>query len=109
MPNSYSSRDLNFSWPLLRAYDPAKTQAYAKLEVECGLFSLKEAIYGEIAHTYRKRKWRPVEEYLKGQGRFRHLFEPVRQRDHPHYSNQYRSILGGDGAVSWYTTTKVPY
>jgi pyruvate ferredoxin oxidoreductase beta subunit len=26
-----------------------------------------------------KRRWRPVEEYLQGQGRFRHLFEPVRQ------------------------------
>jgi pyruvate ferredoxin oxidoreductase beta subunit len=60
-------------------YDPAKTQAYAKLGVECGLFPLKEAVYGEITHTYRKHKWRPVEEYLKGQGRFRHLFEPVRQ------------------------------
>ncbi len=60
-------------------YDPAKTQAYAKLGVECGLFPLKEAVYGEVTHTYRKRKWRPVEEYLKGQSRFRHLFEPVQQ------------------------------
>lgn len=60
-------------------YDPAKTQEYARLAVECGLFPLKEAVHGEVTHTYVKRGWRPVEEYLQGQGRFRHLFEPVRQ------------------------------
>lgn len=60
-------------------YDPAKTLQYARLGVECGLFPLKEAVEGEVTHTYVKRKWRPVEEYLRGQGRFRHLFEPVRQ------------------------------
>jgi len=60
-------------------YDPAKTQEYARLAVECGIFPLKEAVHGEVRHTYVKRKWRPVEEYLQGQGRFRHLFEPRRQ------------------------------
>jgi pyruvate ferredoxin oxidoreductase beta subunit len=60
-------------------YDPAKTQEYARLGVECGIFPLKEAVYGEVTHTHVKRTWRPVEEYLQGQGRFRHLFEPVRQ------------------------------
>jgi pyruvate ferredoxin oxidoreductase beta subunit len=63
------------------AYDPAKTQAYARLAVECGVFPLKEAVHGEVRHTYVKRRWRPVEEYLQGQGRFRHLFEPVRRDD----------------------------
>lgn len=60
-------------------YDPSQTQEYARLAVECGLFPLKEAVHGEVTHTYVKRRWRPVEEYLRGQGRFRHLFEPVRQ------------------------------
>jgi pyruvate ferredoxin oxidoreductase beta subunit len=60
-------------------YDPAKTQEYARLAVECGIFPLKEAVHGEVTHTYMKRRWRPVEEYLQGQGRFRQLFEPVRQ------------------------------
>jgi len=60
-------------------YDPAKTWEYARLGVECGVFPLKEAVDGEVTHTYVKRTWRPVEEYLQGQGRFRHLFEPVRQ------------------------------
>ncbi|HEX9870683.1 MAG TPA: pyruvate synthase, partial [Candidatus Tectomicrobia bacterium] len=60
-------------------YDPAKSQEYARLAVECGLFPLKEAVHGEVTHTFVKRRWRPVEEYLRGQGRFQHLFEPVRQ------------------------------
>jgi pyruvate ferredoxin oxidoreductase beta subunit len=60
-------------------YDPAKTWEYARLGVECGVFPLKEVVDGEVTHTYVKRTWRPVEEYLQGQGRFRHLFEPVRQ------------------------------
>lgn len=60
-------------------YDPSHTQEYARLAVDCGLFPLKEAIDGEVTHTYVERRWRPVEEYLQGQGRFRHLFEPVRQ------------------------------
>jgi pyruvate ferredoxin oxidoreductase beta subunit len=60
-------------------YDPSHSQQYAKLAVECGCFPLKEAVSGEVTHTYVRRQWRPVEEYLQGQGRFRHLFEPVRQ------------------------------
>jgi pyruvate ferredoxin oxidoreductase beta subunit len=60
-------------------YDPAQTQEYARLAVECGIFPLKEAVNGEVTHTYVKQHWRPVEEYLRGQGRFRHLFEPTRQ------------------------------
>jgi pyruvate ferredoxin oxidoreductase beta subunit len=60
-------------------YDPSQTQEYAWLAVECGIFPLEEAVHGEVTHTYVKRRWRPVEEYLQGQGRFRHLFEPARQ------------------------------
>lgn len=60
-------------------FDPAKTIEYARLQVETGLFPLKEAVRdGPVVHTHLPRR-RPVEEYLRGQGRFRHLFEPVRQ------------------------------
>jgi pyruvate ferredoxin oxidoreductase beta subunit len=62
-------------------FDPARSNRYAKLEVECGLFPLKKAINGEVTYTLVKNSWRPLEEYLRGQGRFRHLFEPVRQDD----------------------------
>ena len=62
-------------------FDPAKTHRYAKLEVDCGLFPLKKAVDGVVTHTVNKGRWRPVEEYLRSQGRFAHLFEPVRQDD----------------------------
>jgi pyruvate ferredoxin oxidoreductase beta subunit len=62
-------------------FDPTRSNRYAKLEVDCGLFPLKKAINGKVIHTLIKNHWRPVEDFLRGQGRFLHLFEPVRQ-DH---------------------------
>jgi pyruvate ferredoxin oxidoreductase beta subunit len=62
-------------------FAPAKTQRYAKLQVDCGLFPLKKAVRGEVMHTLRRTAWLPVENYLQGQGRFAHLFEPVRRDD----------------------------
>lgn len=51
-----------------------------RLQVETGLFPLKEAVGEEpVVHTYAPKTRRPVVEYLRGQGRFRHLFEPVSQ------------------------------
>jgi pyruvate ferredoxin oxidoreductase beta subunit len=60
-------------------FDPSLTRRYARLEVDCGLFPLKKTIGGKLTHTLLRAKWKPVEEYLRSQGRFRHLFEPVRQ------------------------------
>lgn len=37
-------------------------------------------IVGTVTHTYMP-KLQPVEDYLKLQGRFRHLFEPTPQKD----------------------------
>jgi pyruvate ferredoxin oxidoreductase beta subunit len=34
-----------------------------------------------VEHTYVPKKFKPVEEYLKEQERFSHLFKPVRQED----------------------------
>ncbi|OGW63556.1 MAG: pyruvate synthase [Nitrospirae bacterium RBG_16_64_22] len=62
-------------------YDPSKTPEVAKLAVECGILALKEAVNGDVAHTHVPRKRIPVEAYLKTQGRFRHIFEPVRRED----------------------------
>jgi pyruvate ferredoxin oxidoreductase beta subunit len=61
-------------------FDPAYTPDVARLAVECGLWPLKEAVDGEVVHTYFP-KLSPVEAYLKLQGRFRHLFEPTVQKD----------------------------
>jgi pyruvate ferredoxin oxidoreductase beta subunit len=51
-----------------------------RLAVESGLWPLKEAINGEVAHTYMPKP-QPVENYLKLQGRFCHLFEPAVQTE----------------------------
>lgn len=59
-------------------FDPAQTPEVARLAVETGLWPLKEAIDGDVTHTYVPKR-KPVEDYLKLQGRFRHLFEPTKQ------------------------------
>jgi pyruvate ferredoxin oxidoreductase beta subunit len=61
-------------------FDPAYTPDVARLAVESGIWPLKEAINGEVVHTYMP-KLSPVEDYLKLQGRFQHLFEPTVQTD----------------------------
>ena len=58
--------------------EPEWSIEIARLAVETGIWPLKEASRGEVAHTYVPRKFKPVEEYLAKQGRFRHLFEPKR-------------------------------
>jgi len=49
----------------------------ANLAVETGIWPLKEAINGEVRHTWIQKR-RMVEEYLKTQERFEHLFKPAR-------------------------------
>ena len=49
-----------------------------KLAVKTGVWPLKEYIDGEVIHTKVPRQRVPVEEYLKLQGRFNHLFKPQR-------------------------------
>jgi pyruvate ferredoxin oxidoreductase beta subunit len=58
--------------------DPEWSVDIARAAVETGIWPLKEAIDGKVAHTHIPRKFEPVENYLKRQGRFRHLFEPKR-------------------------------
>jgi pyruvate ferredoxin oxidoreductase beta subunit len=58
-------------------YDPERTAEYARLAVETGIFALKEAVDGVVTHTHIPRRRRPVDAYLHGQGRYRHLFDPV--------------------------------
>jgi pyruvate ferredoxin oxidoreductase beta subunit len=63
--------------------DPAKTIDYSKLAVESCVFPLYEVVAGKyelstpsklVALAPQKKK--PVQDYLKGQGRYRHLFTP---------------------------------
>ena len=57
-------------------YDPQDSATIGKLAVKTGIWPLKEYIDGNIVHTRVPRERPPVEEYLRLQGRFSHLFKP---------------------------------
>jgi pyruvate ferredoxin oxidoreductase beta subunit len=59
-------------------YDPRHTVEIGKLAVKTGIWPLKEYIDGEVRHTRVPHPRLPVEDYLKTQQRFVHLFEPTR-------------------------------
>lgn len=59
-------------------YDPKETVTIGKLAVKTGIWPLKEYIDGEVVHSRKQGKRVPVEEYLKLQGRYKHLFKPER-------------------------------
>jgi pyruvate ferredoxin oxidoreductase beta subunit len=48
---------------------------YGKLAVQTGMFPLYEVEEGEYRITYTPKPLKPVTDYLKGQGRYRHLKE----------------------------------
>jgi pyruvate ferredoxin oxidoreductase beta subunit len=56
-------------------FDPAKTIEIGRLAVECGLWYLAEYKDGEFKVNYEVKKFKPVDEYFKAQGRFKHLTE----------------------------------
>jgi pyruvate ferredoxin oxidoreductase beta subunit len=61
--------------PLGWKSDPAKSVEMARLAFETCLYPLYEIINGVTkARRAPKDGWKPAEEYLKPQGRFRHLF-----------------------------------
>lgn len=59
-------------------FDPSETVDIGKLAVKTGVWPLKEYIDGKVVHTKIPKKRLNIEEYLKRQGRFSHLFEPIR-------------------------------
>jgi len=59
-------------------YDPKESVKVGQLAVKTGVWPLKEYIDGKVVHTIKHKKRLPVEEYLKTQGRFDHLFYPER-------------------------------
>ncbi len=58
--------------PLGWRHEPGLTYQVAKLAVETGLYPLIEYEFGKLT-AVRKIQPKPVEEYLKTQGRFKHL------------------------------------
>lgn len=61
--------------------DPADSVEIAKLAVDCGVWALKEEQDGAVVHTVVPHQRRPVEDYLRPQERYRHLFEPARNEE----------------------------
>jgi pyruvate ferredoxin oxidoreductase beta subunit len=55
------------------------TVRLARLAKESGFFPVFEAEHGEVTSVLKIRKPVPVEEYLRPQKRFAHLFSPVRR------------------------------
>jgi len=69
---------LNVLAPCNRGWRTAtdETLRSAELAVECCAWPLFEVENGEWKLSYKPRQKLPVEEWLKTEGRFRHLFEP---------------------------------
>ncbi len=61
-------------------FDGSKTIGLSKLAIETGLWVNFEMVDGEVTKA-KKVVRKPVEDYLKMQKRFRHLFKPVLQKD----------------------------
>jgi pyruvate ferredoxin oxidoreductase beta subunit len=61
--------------PLGWYYDPAQTITVARLAQQTGLFPIFEIENGQVTSVMKIGVVKPVEEYLKIQGRFRHLFQ----------------------------------
>lgn len=64
-------------------YQPEKTIELSKLGVETGVTPIFEIINGKhkVGMPANIEKLKPVEEYLKPQGRFRHLFVPEKDEE----------------------------
>lgn len=65
-------------------FEPSKSIAIGKLAVRSGFWPLKEYRDGRVKHTYRPQpvgRRSAVEEYLRQQGRFAHLFSPALRRE----------------------------
>jgi pyruvate ferredoxin oxidoreductase beta subunit len=61
--------------PLGWGHGSAETIRMARLAKETGLFPVFDAEYGEVKHVSKITRKLPVEDYLKPQTRFAHLFK----------------------------------
>jgi len=59
-------------------FDPKESVEIGRLAVKTGLWPLKEYVDGRVTHTKIPHPRLPVEDYLKRQSRFAHLFTPTR-------------------------------
>ncbi|MCP4980306.1 MAG: pyruvate ferredoxin oxidoreductase [Gammaproteobacteria bacterium] len=74
--------------PLGWGSKPGDTVKLARLAIESGMYPLFEAEHGEITGVTKIRRRVPLEEYLKPQRRFAHVFKP----DNAHQLEQLQAI-----------------
>jgi pyruvate ferredoxin oxidoreductase beta subunit len=72
---------------------PERSIELGKLAVETGLFPLYEVENGNYKLTKKVSKIKPLEEYLKLQGRFRHLTEDLRKEIQERINQDYQQLL----------------
>src|SRR5581483_7493083 len=65
--------------PLGWGAEPKDSIRIARLATESGIFPVFEGAHGDITDVTQIRRRVPVEEYLKLQRRYAHLFSPVRR------------------------------
>lgn len=62
--------------PVGWGFNPSQTMEIGRLAVRSGVWPLKEYIDGEVKHNRVPHPRLPVEDYLRTQKRFEHLFDP---------------------------------
>jgi pyruvate ferredoxin oxidoreductase beta subunit len=68
-----------------------------RLAVETGVFPLFEVVEGKYHLTVQPHKIRPIKDYMKPQGRFRHLREPELNYIQKRIIDRYRDLLAKCG------------
>ncbi len=63
-----------------------------RLAVETGVFPLYEVVNGKYRMTHEFPEHRPVDEYLKAQGRFRHLTPDMIERIQKRVDKEYKRL-----------------
>ncbi|MFQ6010346.1 MAG: thiamine pyrophosphate-dependent enzyme [Candidatus Aenigmatarchaeota archaeon] len=76
--------------------DPSLTVEAGKLAVECGAWPLYEIEDGKFRLTYKPEKLKPVKEYLKIQGRYRHLKEKDIRKIQEWVNEEWRQLSAGN-------------
>ena len=58
------------------AYKPEDTMTLARMAVETCVWPIFEVINGEYKINMKPKEKKPIEDFMKSQGRFKHLFKP---------------------------------
>jgi len=76
---------------------PESAIGVGRLAVQTGVFPLYEVENGQYKLNVKTAKLKPVEDYLKVQGRFRHLSEEVRKEIQDRVSKEYDQLMAKVG------------